>query len=182
MFGVVSCARSARQRQVVAGPLAFVAQFLGCRPHERMEPVHGTRYTTERVTKQVVATHVGEFVQQDGATTSERPRLRLCGQYNSWREYAAGKRHLCHVALDQARRFIKPKAIGNLEQRVDPVGCSKRCGTTNDSPHGATRPRKRCCNREHDRCPNARKNRDAAHRFNTRAQMIVCCRLTVARH
>ena len=107
VLSVVGRSRTASQRQIVTRALALRAKLLRGGPDERVEPVHRTSEASERVTDEVVTTHVGELVQQYSATTVESPRITLCGQNDGRSEDTAGKRHLGIFTAQQPRRLLE---------------------------------------------------------------------------
>src|SRR5690242_19760632 len=112
------------QREIVTRTLALRAELLGGGPHQRMEPVERAREPTEGVSDQIVTTNVRQLVQQDSASTVERPRVTLGREHYSRRQQPAGKRHPRVFAAQQTRRLLELEAIRDFVQRAQPIfGC-----------------------------------------------------------
>ncbi len=73
MLGVIACACTARESEVVAGSLAFVAELPGRCPDQRMEPVDGAGDSAERVADEIVPLHVSQLVKQNRAPSVRAP-------------------------------------------------------------------------------------------------------------
>ncbi len=121
MLGVIAWTCAARQCEVVTRALALGAQmFCGC-PDERVKPVERAGNPSERVAHEVVASHVGELVQQYRTAPVERPVVAFSRQHDCRTKQTAGEGHSCFVAAQQARGLFQLESVRNFPQRREPV-------------------------------------------------------------
>jgi hypothetical protein len=135
MFGVVAGSRTAREREIIARALAFVAELFRRRPHERVEPVDGTCKTTECMAHEIAPLHVRELVKKHGPAAIESPALAVRGENDGRRDESAREWHFRIAASEEARRILELETIGDFPERRHPVLCVERVRVANNAAH-----------------------------------------------
>ena len=109
MLGVVGRGHSGQEHAVIGCALGFGTQAPRHPPRERMGPIESSRQMSEHLHGPVLASHVGQLVKEERATSIFRPIHGARGKQDRRRPETVDDRHPHGVAHQETDGPLQPE-------------------------------------------------------------------------